>query len=185
MTDEVIVTLEFTPNPNTLKFVVNRELLKFGAANFTSAEAAKAKSPLGAKLFGVSGVGAIMIGRNFITITKTEGGDWDLVHEQSRKILQQHLESGETVVEQTALNTNTQGGGEVEQKIREILDNEIRPAVAMDGGDITFDKYEDGVVYLYMQGACAGCPSSTMTLKMGIENRLREAIPEIKEVVSI
>ena len=182
---DVIVTLEFTPNPNTLKFVVNRELLTRGAASFTDASQTENKSPLAGKLFGTPGVGGVMIGRNFVTITKTETGDWDIVHEKSREIIEGHITSGAPVVEETAMNANTQGGGEIEQKIREILDNEIRPAVAMDGGDITFDKFENGVVYLYLQGSCAGCPSSSATLKMGIETRLREAIPEVQEVVSV
>jgi len=182
---DLVVSLEFTPNPNTLKFVVNRELLAQGAANFADRSKADGKSTLASKLFNTPGVGGVMIGRNFVTITKTETGDWDIVHEKSRDILEQHLSAGLPIVDESAMNANAQGGGDVEQKIREILDNEIRPAVAMDGGDITFDKYEDGVVYLFLQGSCAGCPSSTATLKMGIETRLREAIPEIREVVSI
>lgn len=185
---EVYVSLEFTPNPNTLKYSVNRELLDRGAVNFTKKEDAEARSPLAAKLFGVGGVAGVMIGKNFVTVTKTEDGDWDVVHKSCSSLIEAHLSKDEKILNESALNSSDAhkgGSTEVESKIRQILDNEIRPAVAMDGGDITFEKFENGTVYLYLQGSCAGCPSSTMTLKMGIETRLREAIPEVQEVVSI
>lgn len=183
----VYVSLEFTPNPNTLKYSVNRELLPRGAANFTKKDEAAARSPLAAKLFDVPGICGVMIGRDFVTVTKTEDGDWDVVHKTASSTIEKHLTAGETVIVGDASAPSAHSGalGEVEKKIREILDNEIRPAVAMDGGDITFEKFENGVVYLYMQGSCSGCPSSTATLKMGIETRLREAIPEVQEVVSV
>lgn len=186
-TQEVYVSLEFTPNPNTLKYSVNRELLDKGAANFTKKEDADARSPLAAKLFGVAGISGVMIGKNFVTVTKTEEGDWDVVHKSSSAIIEQHLSKNEVVLIEGASEASGHKGGstEIEKKIREILDNEIRPAVAMDGGDITFDRFESGVVYLQMQGSCSGCPSSTMTLKMGIETRLRELIPEVQEVVAV
>ncbi len=184
---DVYVSLEFTPNPNTLKYSVNRELLEKGAVNFTRKEDAEARSPLAAKLFAVAGIAGVMIGKNFVTVTKTEEGDWDVVHKSSSTIIEQHLSSNLPVLNADAMTADAHKGGstEVESKIRTILDNEIRPAVAMDGGDITFEKFENGVVYLALQGSCSGCPSSTMTLKMGIETRLREAIPEVQEVVSV
>jgi Fe-S cluster biogenesis protein NfuA len=184
---EVYVSLEFTPNPNTLKYSVNRQLLERGALNLTKKEEADRRSPLASKLFGVPGICGVMIGKDFVTVTKTEEGDWDVVHKNSSTIIEQHLTRNELVVTGGEENQNEHKGGnsDIEKKIREILDNEIRPAVAMDGGDITFEKYESGTVYLFLQGSCAGCPSSTMTLKQGIETRLREAIPEIQEVVSI
>ncbi len=129
-----------------------------------------------------------MIGKNFVTVTKTDDGDWDLVHKSCSTTIETHLSKGEKIlIETPAADASAHKGGstDVENKIREILDNEIRPAVAMDGGDITFEKFEGGVVYLYLQGSCAGCPSSSMTLKMGIETRLREAIPEVQEVVAV
>jgi Fe-S cluster biogenesis protein NfuA len=186
----VYVSLEFTPNPNTLKYSVNRELLARGAANFTRPDQAKT-SPLASKLFGVSGIAGVMIGKNFVTVTKAEDGDWESVHKSCSLIIEQHLAAGEKVLGDDHADAHAKGvsgtgaDAEIERKIREILDNEIRPAVAMDGGDITFEKFENGVVYLFMQGSCSGCPSSTMTLKMGIENRLKEAIPEVQEVVSV
>jgi Fe-S cluster biogenesis protein NfuA len=183
---DVYVSLEFTPNPNTLKYSVNRELLAHGAANFTRKEEADRRSPLASKLFAIEGIAGVMIGKNFVTVTKAENGDWESVHKNCSQLIEKHLSSGETVIEDEAGKpAEPAGGTAIERKIREILDNEIRPAVAMDGGDITFEKYENGVVYLYLQGSCSGCPSSTMTLKMGIETRLREAIPEIREVVSV
>lgn len=186
---EVYVSLEFTPNPNTLKYSVNRQLLAQGAANFTQKSDADERSPLASKLFEVAGICGVMIGRDFVTVTKTEDGDWDLVHKSTSRILEGHLSADLPVLTAEAAAAREQaqkgGTGEIERRIREILDAEIRPAVAMDGGDITFEKYEDGIVYVYLQGSCAGCPSSTMTLKMGIETRLREAIPEVQEVVAV
>jgi Fe-S cluster biogenesis protein NfuA len=185
--NEVEVSLEFTPNPNTLKFLVNQALLDKGALNYTNLEAAT-NSPLAQKLFGVSGITGVMIGHNFITITKGEQGDWEQIHQATVDTITTHLKSGGKVVEgdvSSAPVNHTSATGEVESQIRKVLDEEIRPAVAMDGGDITFDKYENGVVYLFLQGSCSGCPSSTMTLKMGIETRLKELVPEIKEVVAI
>jgi Fe-S cluster biogenesis protein NfuA len=187
MSSEIDVSLEFTPNPNTLKFVVNQMLLESGAANFPNREAASS-SPLAQKLFDVEGITGVMIGRNFITLSKDDTGDWEKIYQSGLKTITEHLSSGQKVIEagfNTSPERHAAATGEVETKIKQILDDEIRPAVAMDGGDITFDKYEDGVVYLYLQGSCSGCPSSTMTLKMGIETRLREAVPEIKEVVAI
>lgn len=186
-TESVVdISLEFTPNPNTLKYVVDRTLLERGAANFPTAEAAE-RSPLAKRLFGVLGVVGVMVGRNFITVTKGEQGDWEGLNRGVTDILRDHLSKNLEIVNADALQTGPtgQGSGAIEDKIRAILDAEIRPAVAMDGGDITFERFENGVVYLYMQGSCSGCPSSTATLKMGIENRLKEAIPEVQEVVSI
>lgn len=183
---DVYVSLEFTPNPNTLKYSVNRQLLEKGAVNLTRKEDAEKRSPLALKLFNVPGICGVMIGKDFVTITKTEEGDWDVVHKNASSMIEQHIAAGEKVVDEAQMQESHKGGTtEIENKIREILDNEIRPAVAMDGGDITFEKFENGTVFLYLQGSCSGCPSSTMTLKMGIENRLREAIPEVQEVVSV
>ncbi len=187
MNQEVYVSLEFTPNPNTLKYSVNRQLLDKGAVNFVRKSDADEKSPLAAKLFAISGISGVMIGRDFVTVTKAEDGDWDVVHKSSSEIIESHLKSDEPVVSAEAMNREAHKGGstDIENKIREILDSEIRPAVAMDGGDITFDRFENGTVYLHMQGSCSGCPSSTATLKMGIETRLRDAIPEVMEVVAV
>ncbi len=183
----VAITLEFTPNPNTLKFMVSRALLERGAANFTSWEAAQA-SPLARKLFEVPGVTAVLIGTQFVTITKGDLGDWDVLAEKVPQTIEAHLRSGESTVSPAwspDAAPSTGKDAEIENRIREVLDSDIRPAVAMDGGDITFARYENGTVYLHLQGACSSCPSSTATLKMGVENRLKDRIPEVKEVVQI
>ncbi len=185
----VNIQLEWTPNPSTLKYVVDQKMLPRGAMNFTTQALAEEKSPLANKLFGIKGVVAVMLGTNFVTVTKGDDGEWDELNDLVMLNLDQHLTAGEPVVKQEVLDATAAatvtGGTEVEQKIREILDNEIRPAVAQDGGDITLDRFEAGVVYLHMQGSCAGCPSSTATLKQGIETRLRELIPEVTEVVAV
>ncbi|NBX76836.1 MAG: NifU family protein [Proteobacteria bacterium] len=187
--ENVQISLEFTPNPNTLKFVVSTRFMERGAANFLSINEAQGKSPLAESLFKVPGVSAVMIGPNFITITKAVDGDWDVVAEQVPQTIEKHLQSSSPVFSPdfnpagpSTISSNPEDQ-EIEKKIREILDNEIRPAVAMDGGDITFGKYENGVVYLSLQGACSSCPSSTATLKIGVETRIKELIPEVKEVV--
>ncbi len=188
----VNIQLEWTPNPSTLKYVVDTSLLPRGAMNFTSREVAEEKSPLASRLFGIKGVEAVMLGTNFVTVTKGDSGEWDELNDGVMQTLDAHLTAGDVVVKPEVLEawsaaaTATAGsGGAVEQRIREILDQEIRPAVAMDGGDITLDRVENNVVYLHMQGSCAGCPSSTATLRMGIETRLKDAIPEIVEVVAV
>ncbi len=181
----ISVSLEFTPNPNTLKFVVNRQFLERGAANFTAASQTDL-SPLAKKLFEIPGVAAVMLGTNFVTITKTTEGDWDTLAEQVPEMIGTHSASGlPALSKEWAAPASTGDETAIEKKIKEILDNEIRPAVAMDGGDILFGRYDEGVVYLHLQGACSSCPSSIATLKMGVEARLKEIIPEIKEVVQV
>ena len=184
----VNIQLEWTPNPSTLKYVVDRRLLTSGAVNFTTKEAAQEKSPLARKLMDIQGVVAVMLGTNFVTVTKGEDGEWDELNDAVMATLDSHLSANEPVVDEAAVAASraaASAGNSVEDRIRDILDNEIRPAVAQDGGDITLDRFEEGIVYLHMQGSCAGCPSSTATLKMGIEGRLRDAIPEVVEVVSV
>jgi Fe-S cluster biogenesis protein NfuA len=181
----VNIQLEWTPNPSTIKYVVDRQLLSSGAANFTSPEAARGKSPLAEKLMEIEGVTGVMIGTNFVTITKGEAGDWDEMNDSVMQILEEHLSAGLPVAIVEPRAAHNEGESEIERKIRRILEDEIRPAVMSDGGDITLDHFEDGIVYLNMRGSCSGCPSSVLTLKMGIENRLREEIPEVNEVVPV
>jgi Fe-S cluster biogenesis protein NfuA len=184
----VNIQLEWTPNPSTLKYVVDRALLPRGALNFTRREDAAAGSPLARKLMDIEGVVGVMIGSNFITVTKGDVGEWDVVNDAVMAALDAHLGAGEQVVDPALLEkmlAPQAANGDTEQRIRDILDQEIRPAVQGDGGDITLDRYEAGVVYLHMRGSCSGCPSSTATLKMGIESRLREAVPELVEVVAV
>jgi Fe-S cluster biogenesis protein NfuA len=178
------IQLEWTPNPNTLKYVVQRRLVPSGAVNFTESEQADVRSPLAKKLFSVRGVTAVMLGSNFVTITKGSDGDWDELNDSVMRILEEHLGSNQPVLLGTP-KPESSSFSEVEQRIQDILEREIRPGVMMDGGDITLDRYEDGIVFLNMRGSCSGCPSSTATLKMGIETRLREVIPEVVEVVPV
>jgi Fe-S cluster biogenesis protein NfuA len=181
------VELEFTPNPNTLKYTTSVPLLLAGAYNFLNPSEAAGKSALAEKLFSLNGVSAVMVGKNFVTVTLQNQDDLAELNDRVIDSLKAFLATGQKAVNLEALATpkSERALTEIEAKIVEILDKDIRPAVAMDGGDITFEKFEDGIVFLHMKGSCAGCPSSTATLKMGIENRLREAIPEVTEVMAI
>lgn len=185
--DAITVDLEFTPNPNSLKYVISQTLLEKGALSFSKSDDAVGKSLLAQELFGLDGVAGVMLGKNFVTVTLSSQDRLTQINDGIISTIKTFLKDGKTVAEASAFApaANSVGGSDIEKKIIEILDRDIRPAVSMDGGDITFDRYQDGIVFLHMKGACAGCPSSTLTLKMGIENRLREAIPEIIEVVSV
>ena len=187
----VEISAEITPNPNTLKFNVNKTLIQSGSINFPDKEKAKG-ALLPSKLFEIQNVLGVMIGPNFITVTKAPAAGWQMLVEPVTKTIKELLSSGAVLFPQAA-SEGTPGGApagqapttEIERKIMEILDTEIRPAVNMDGGDITFHGYYDGVVTLHLQGSCSSCPSSIMTLKMGVENRLKSLIPEIREVVQV
>jgi Fe-S cluster biogenesis protein NfuA len=185
----VNIQLEWTPNPSTLKYVVDTKLLPTGAMNFTSATVAQDRSPLAEKLFGIKGVVSVMIGTNFVTVTKGDEGEWDELNDGVMMAIDGHLGAGGIAVKPEVLEARArelaQNGGAIAERIKEILEAEIRPAVAQDGGDITLDRYENGVVYLHMQGSCSGCPSSTATLKMGIESRVRVSIPAVSELDAV
>ena len=181
----MFIQTESTPNPATLKFLPGQTVLELGTADFPGAEAA-AKSPLARRIFAAGGVTGVFFGTDFVTVTKAEDVDWQHIKPAILGAIMEHFQSGQPVIEGEA-----QGGGHAEhsgedadivRQIKELLDTRVRPAVAQDGGDITFHGFDRGVVYLHMQGACAGCPSSTLTLKMGIENLLRHYIPEVTEV---
>ena len=188
---EFNINAEITPNPNTLKFNVGRKLVETGSLNFPDKE--KARGVLLAEtLFEVPNVLGVLVGNDFVTVTKRPEASWPGIAPAVITKLKALLASGKTLIPDgtsgaavEAATGHKEGGGEIERKIREILDTEIRPAVAMDGGDITFYGYEDGVVTLHLQGSCSSCPSSIMTLKMGVENRLKSLIPEVREVVQV
>ena len=184
----VEISAEITPNPNTLKFNVNKALIQSGSLNYP--DKAKAKGALlPERLFEIENVLGVMIGPSFITVTKNPDSQWPALVPAVTETLKSLLSSKETLFPQQAAAdaapADNSANSEIERKIREVLDAEIRPAVAMDGGDITFYGYENGVVTLHLQGSCSSCPSSIMTLKMGVENRLRALIPEVKEVVQV
>ncbi len=182
----MFIQTESTPNPATLKFLPGQTVLEEGTADFPSADAGES-SPLAQRLFAVAGVTAVFFGRDFVTVTKTEDTAWEHLKPALLGAIMEHFQSGQPVMagEATAPSGHADHDGpdsEIVKQIKELLDTRVRPAVAQDGGDITFHGFERGVVYLHMQGACAGCPSSTLTLKMGIENLLRHYIPEVTEV---
>ncbi len=183
---DIQIAAEMTPNPNTLKFNVDRTIVESGAYDFPNLEASK-NSYLAGELFQIAGVTGVYVASNFITVTKTVDTAWQSLVPPVIEKIKAVLNSGEKLVSETAVasTNNTAGDGAIEMKIREILDNEIRPAVARDGGDIVFYGYKEGVVTLHLQGACSSCPSSIMTLKMGVENRLKQSIPEIRDVVQV
>lgn len=181
--NDIRIYPEPTPNPTTMKLVTSVPVLAKGTMDFPSVEKA-AKSPLAKKLFQIPGVRGVFLGSNFVTLTKNEYGAWNDIIDLAIDGLKAHLEAGQSVAD-TDVEPTVVDDDSLSQKIVQVLDNEIRPAVAMDGGDISFVSCRDGVVTLQMRGACAGCPSSTMTLKMGIERRLREEFPEIQSVVSV
>ncbi|ETA52457.1 NifU family protein [Ponticoccus alexandrii] len=182
----MFIQTESTPNPATLKFLPGQTVLEMGTADFPTAEAGE-KSPLAQRLFAVEGVTGVFFGTDFVTVTKDDSADWDHLKPAILGAIMEHFQSGAPVM---ADGADQSGGhaqhdgedGEIVNQIKELLDTRVRPAVAQDGGDITFHGFDRGVVYLHMQGACAGCPSSTLTLKMGIENLLRHYIPEVSEV---
>jgi Fe-S cluster biogenesis protein NfuA len=182
----MFIQTESTPNPATLKFLPGQTVLELGTADFPSAEAA-AKSPLAQRIFAAGGVTGVFFGTDFVTVTKADDVDWPHIKPQILGAIMEHYQSGQPVI---GGDGSASGGhaehtgedGDIVKQIKELLDTRVRPAVAQDGGDITFHGFDRGVVYLHMQGACAGCPSSTLTLKMGIENLLRHYIPEVLEV---
>ncbi len=191
----MFIQTEQTPNPATIKFLPGQDVLGERTANFPTAESA-AKSPLAQHIFGVDGVAAVFLGADFITVT-TDGSDWQDLKPAVLGAIMEHLSAGLPVLSESSESEGAQGVGdghlssgdgedsEIVTQIKELLDTRVRPAVAQDGGDIVFHGFEDGVVSLHMQGACAGCPSSTATLKYGIENLLKHFIPEVTEVRQI
>ena len=181
----MFIQTEQTPNPATLKFLPGLEVLPSGTANFPDAETAQ-RSPLAARLFEIDGVTGVFFGSDFVTIAKADDKDWFLLKPLILGVVMEHFTAGKPVLldeaDGTGASTASEDDDEIVSQIKELLDTRVRPAVAQDGGDIVFQGFDKGVVYLYMQGACSGCPSSTMTLKSGIENLLRHYIPEVVEV---
>ncbi len=185
----MFIQTEQTPNPATLKFLPGREVMAAGTADFPDAETA-GPSPLAMSLFAVDGVARVFLGSDFVSVTKSDASEWHLLKPTVLGAIMEHFMSGEPVLaeaaeEATLAPAAEEGDEEIVGQIMELLDTRVRPAVAQDGGDIIFHGFKQGIVYLQMQGACSGCPSSTATLKMGIENMLRHYIPEVVEVRSI
>ena len=184
----MFIQTEATPNPATLKFLPGRPVLGDGTAEFRTPDEAGV-SPLAERLFTIPNVSGVFFGDDFVTVSKS-GGEWPHLKPAILGAIMEHFVSGAPLLRDVApANTPTKeffetADSETVQTIKELLDTRIRPAVAQDGGDITFQGYKDGVVYLHMRGSCAGCPSSTATLRHGIQNLLRHFVPEVREVQS-
>ena len=186
----MFIQTEATPNPATLKFLPGKPVLPGGTRDYRDAEAA-AESPLAQKLFSVKGVSGVFLGQDFITVTKG-GAEWQHLKPSILGLIMDHYLSGAPVLlgdkageDATGEEFFAEGDAEIVTTIKQLLDTRVRPAVAQDGGDITFHGFREGVVYLNMKGSCAGCPSSTATLKHGIENLLRHFVPEVSEVRAV
>ena len=179
----MFIQTEKTPNPETLKFIPGETVLKSGTAEFKTPDDA-APSPLAQRLFKLDGVRSVFFGRDFISVTKASEKDWAILKTQVLAAVLEHFSTGQPVMNDSPAGKSAAPdmGNEIIAQICELLETRVRPAVQMDGGDIEFDRFEDGVVYLHMRGACSGCPSSTATLKSGIENMLRHFVPEVQEV---
>ena len=183
----MFIETEGTPNPATLKFLPGRDVMGAGTADFAGPDLA-ARSPLATALFDLPGVARVFLGGDFITVTKSDLADWQALRPQILGVLMEHFMSGRPVVESegVAADEDTDPADqEIVDQIKDLLDTRVRPAVAGDGGDIVFRGYRDGVVRLHMQGACSGCPSSSATLKHGIENMLRHYVPEVTSVEQV
>ena len=182
----MFIQTEQTPNPQTLKFLPGKVVMDQGTAFFQNTNEAS-NSPFAKRLFEVEGVNGVFFGSDFITITKDQSLDWQVMKPLVLGSIMDHYNSGdETIISNKTNHDNSlkvdENDSDIVKQIKELLDMRVRPAVAMDGGDIIYDSFKDGVVYLQMQGACSGCPSSTATLKMGIENMLKHYVPEVQEV---
>ena len=179
----MFIQTESTPNPATLKFLPGRAVMSSGTEHFSDPESAS-RSPLARRLFGIRGVTGVFFGSDFITVAKLDTVDWAHIKPAILGSIMEHFQSGLPLLEQSSDDPepSDEDDNPVVIKIKELLRTHVHPAVAQDGGDIVFHGFDKGVVYLHMRGACAGCPSSTITLKMGIENLLRHYIPEVVEV---
>ncbi len=182
----MFIQTEQTPNPQTLKFLPGKVVMQEGTAFFQNLDESS-DSPFAKRLFAIENVEGVFFGSDFITITKNNSVDWQVMKPLVLSSIMDHYNSGDDTIskKQEIKNTSLQtdeNDNEIVKQIKELLDTRVRPAVAMDGGDIIYNSFKDGIVYLHMQGACSGCPSSTATLKMGIENMLKHYVPEVQEV---
>lgn len=186
----MFIQTESTPNPASLKFIPGQLILTSGTADYRSAADAVA-SPLAQRLFAIDGVNGVFLGYDFITVTRTDEAEWVVLKPLILGAIMEHLTSDAPVSQETGIQDNDNEesfdpkDAELVAQIKDLIDTRVRPAVARDGGDIVFRAFRDGVVYLHMQGSCSGCPSSTITLKNGIENMLRHFIPEVEAVEAV
>ena len=186
--EQIQISVEATPNPHSMKFTINQNIAE---ENWETEDINKAgRSPLAQKILGFPWASRVFIGSNFITINKEDWVEWEVLTEPLSQMIHEHIESKQVVLhppvsEEKKDIENPEQDSETVQKIKQILEREIQPAVAMDGGFIAFAGFENGTVFLKMQGACSGCPSSTVTLKQGIETHLKNQLPEVQQVVAL
>jgi Fe-S cluster biogenesis protein NfuA len=184
----MFIQTEATPNPATLKFLPGRVVLGAGTAEYRTADEAGG-SPLAERLFAIDGVGGVFLGNDFVTVTKADG-EWQHIKPAILGAIMEHFMSGMPVLRQEPVVHSGEEffapeDAETVATIKELIETRVRPAVAQDGGDITFQGFREGIVYLNMRGSCAGCPSSTATLKHGIQNLLRHFVPEVREIQEV
>lgn len=188
----MFIQTERTPNPNTMKFLPGETVLKEGTATFKTKQDAMASSPLATILFEIPNVEQVFFGSDFITVTKADAADWNMLKAHVLTSVMDHFISNKPVMNnekrEKSFNKSDSSNAEdseIVKQIKELIDTRVRPAVAEDGGDIIYQDFRDGVVYLELHGACSGCPSSTATLKGGIENMLKHYIPEVVAVEAV
>lgn len=181
----MFIQTEATPNPATMKFIPGVGVMTTGTANFPDAASAK-RSPLAERLFGVDGVAGVFLGSDFVTVTKG-AAEWHQLKPAILGVIMEHFTAGKPIImdEAPAAGESTGEDSDIVATIKELIETRVRPAVAQDGGDILFHGFEEGVVYLHMQGSCQGCPSSTATLRHGIESMLKHYVPEVVEVRAV
>lgn len=182
----MFIQTEGTPNPESLKFLPGTTVMSAGSLDMPDRESAQ-KSPLAERLFLVDGVAGVFLGGDFITVTKRSDKQWELLKPALLGVIMEHFVASRPVLAEGAATAADEGGedDEVVSQIKELLDTRVRPAVAQDGGDIVFRGFDRGIVYVRLQGSCSGCPSSTATLRMGIENMLKHYVPEVMEVRAV
>ncbi len=180
--NKVFIQTEETPNPNSLKFMPGQAVLADDQSPVSFEKDGTIQSPLARQLLAVEGIQSVFFGADFITITKAENFDWYLLKPILLGTMMDHFVNDLPLFQDNSQSSAVQSDDPIIRQICELLDTRVRPAVAQDGGDVTFDRFEDGILYLNMKGACSGCPSSSATLKSGIENMLRFYVPEVLEV---
>ena len=179
----MFVQTEITPNPNSLKFLPGKAVSRCGSFEITKKD--ETNNELVRNLLSINGVEGIFLGKDFISINKYDDTPWEEVKHIIISLINDFYSTGKECVIENSLNQTTEDLNDLEKKIIKILDEKIRPAVARDGGDIRFKEFKDGIVKVQLQGSCSGCPSSTMTLKQGVQNLLCHYLPEVKEVVAV
>jgi len=180
----MFIQTEQTPNPSSLKFLPGCEVMEHGTAEFKNTDEIVA-SPLAEALFRIQGIARVFLGGDFITVTKADDAQWTTLEPVVLGTIMEHFTSGQEILRNGNDPDVSEDDDEIVQKIKELLDTRIRPVVAQDGGDIVFDSFKDGVVYLHLRGSCAGCPGAAATLKTGVESVLKHFIPEVKEVQAV